>query len=64
MCWPPRPRTGGSDWQPSLVSPAYASTAERVQAFVAQGGGCGAAPFIYRRKLSGGKAKALEGGNS
>jgi len=37
-----------------LASAAYASTAERVQAFVEQGGGCRATFFNYRRKLGGG----------
>lgn len=37
-----------------LASAAYASTAARVQAFVAQGGGCRATFFNYRRKLGGG----------
>jgi len=37
-----------------LASAAYASTAARVQAFVAQGGGCRATYFNYRRKLGGG----------
>ena len=36
-----------------LASPAYGSTAERVQAFVEQGGGCRATFFNYRRKLAG-----------
>jgi hypothetical protein len=34
-----------------LASPAYGSTAERVRAFVAQGGGCRATFFNYRRYL-------------
>jgi hypothetical protein len=34
-----------------LASSAYLSTAERVQAFVAQGGGCRATFFNYRRRL-------------
>jgi len=38
-----------------LASDACGSTAERVQAFVAQGGGCPATFFSYRRKLGGGK---------
>ncbi len=38
-----------------LASDAYGSTAERVQAFVAQGGGCRATFFNYCRKLGGGK---------
>ena len=38
-----------------LASAAYASTAERVKAFVEQGGGCRATFFNYRRKLQGGK---------
>jgi hypothetical protein len=36
-----------------LASDAYASTAERVEAFVEQGGGCRATFFNYRRKLGG-----------
>src|SRR5437868_4823961 len=35
-----------------LASAAYASTAERVRAFVAQGGGCRATFFNYRRRLN------------
>ena len=34
-----------------LASDAYGSTAERVEAFVSQGGGCRATFFNYRRKL-------------
>ena len=34
-----------------LKSAAYASTAERVQAFIDHGGGCRATFFNYRRKL-------------
>ena len=41
-----------------LASAAYASTAARVQAFVAQGGGCRATYFNYRRKLGGGNGPA------
>jgi hypothetical protein len=41
-----------------LDSAAYASTAERVKAFVGQGGGCRATFFNYRRKLGGGNGKA------
>jgi hypothetical protein len=41
-----------------LASDAYDSTAERVQAFVAQGGGCRATFYNYRRKLRGGSVKA------
>ena len=37
-----------------LASAAYGSTAERVRAFVEQGGGCRATFFNYRRKLGGG----------
>jgi hypothetical protein len=37
-----------------LASAAYVSMAERVQAFVEQGGGCRATFFNYRRKLGGG----------
>ena len=37
-----------------LASAAYSSTAARVQAFVAQGGGCRATFFNYRRKLAAG----------
>lgn len=40
-----------------LASAAYASTAERVQAFVAQGGGCRATFFNYRRKIKGGNGE-------
>jgi hypothetical protein len=36
-----------------LASTAYGTTAERVQAFVEQGGGCRATFFNYRRKLNG-----------
>lgn len=36
-----------------LASAAYVSMAVRVQAFVAQGGGCRATFFTYARKLSG-----------
>jgi hypothetical protein len=35
-----------------LASAAYGSTAERVQAFVEQGGGCRATFFNYRRRLA------------
>jgi hypothetical protein len=35
-----------------LASDAYGSTAERVQAFVEQGGGCRATFFNHRRKLA------------
>jgi hypothetical protein len=41
-----------------LASDAYASTAERVKAFVKQGGGCRATFFNYRRRL-GKSASAL-----
>jgi hypothetical protein len=37
-----------------MASQAYASTAERVRAFVEQGGGCRATFFNYRRRLAGG----------
>ncbi|MBV8556564.1 MAG: hypothetical protein JO116_13465 [Planctomycetaceae bacterium] len=37
-----------------LESDAYASTAARVAAFVAQGGGCRATFFNHRRRLQGG----------
>ena len=37
-----------------LASTAYGSTAERVKAFVEQGGGCRATFFNYRRRLNGG----------
>jgi hypothetical protein len=37
-----------------LASAAYDSTSARVDAFVAQGGGCRATFFNYRRKLGGG----------
>ena len=37
-----------------LESTEYASTAARVEAFVARGGGCRATFFNYRRKLSNG----------
>jgi hypothetical protein len=37
-----------------LASAEHASTAERVKAFVEQGGGCRATFFNYRRKLGGG----------
>src|SRR3954454_5821918 len=37
-----------------LASAAYGSMAERVKAFVEQGGGCRATFFNYRRKLAGG----------
>jgi hypothetical protein len=39
-----------------LDSGAYASTAERVQAFVEQGGGCRATFFNWRRRLGTGKS--------
>jgi hypothetical protein len=38
-----------------LASDAYGTTAERVQAFVKQGGGCRATFFNHRRKLGGGE---------
>jgi hypothetical protein len=42
---------------PQLVeSAAYASTAERVKAFVERDGGCRATFFNWRRRLNGGKA--------
>ena len=37
-----------------LADAAYPSTAARVEAFVAQGGGCRATFFNYRRRLGGG----------
>ena len=37
-----------------LASNAYGNTAERVKAFVQQGGGCRATFFNYRRRLNGG----------
>jgi len=37
-----------------IASDAFGSTAERVQAFVEQGGGCRATFFNYRRKLAAG----------
>jgi hypothetical protein len=37
-----------------LASPAYDSTAARVQAFIQQGGGCRATFFNYRRRLGNG----------
>ena len=40
-----------------LASPAYASTAARVKAFVEQRGGCRATFFNYQRRLQGGPAK-------
>ena len=40
-----------------LASAAYGSTAERVKAFMEQGGGCRATFFNWRRKLNGGKAE-------
>jgi hypothetical protein len=43
-----------------LASKSYASTAERVKAFVEQGGGCRATFFNYRKKLDGGKGTAQE----
>ena len=38
-----------------LASDAYGSTAERVKAFVQQGGGCRATFFNYQRKFVSGK---------
>jgi hypothetical protein len=43
-----------------LKSAAYASTTERVQAFVEQGGGCRATFFNHRRKLGGGNGTGQE----
>jgi len=43
----PRARLAGE----LLASAAYGSTAERVHAFVEQGGGCRATFFNYRRML-------------
>jgi hypothetical protein len=40
-----------------LASDAYGSTAERVRAFVDQGGGCRATFFNYRRRLNGGAVR-------
>jgi hypothetical protein len=45
----PRVRLGGE----LLPSDAYESTAERVQAFIREGGGCRATFFNYRRRLAG-----------
>ncbi len=42
-----------------LASPAYDSTAARVEAFVQQGGGCRATFFNYRRSVGGRPRKAL-----
>ena len=36
-----------------LADPAYPTTAARVEAFVAQGGGCRATFFNWRRRLGG-----------
>lgn len=44
-----------------LESSSYASTAERVQAFVEQGGGCRATFFNYRRKLASPNGSGGEG---
>ena len=41
-----------------LASTAYDTTAERVQAFVEQGGGCRATFFNYRRRLGEGRARS------
>ena len=43
-----------------LASNAHGSTAERVKAFVEQGGGCRATFFKYRRKLGGGNGTREE----
>ena len=43
-----------------LASDAHGSTAERVKAFVEQGGGCRATFFNYRRKLGGGNGTGEE----
>ena len=40
-----------------LASAAHASTAERVKAFVEQGGGCRATFFNWRRRLGGRKTE-------
>jgi hypothetical protein len=40
-----------------LASTSYGSTAERVKAFVEQGGGCRATFFNYRQKLSRGNSR-------
>ena len=45
-----------------LASAAYGSTAERVKAFVEQGGGCRATFFNYRRQLGGGNGTAEQAG--
>jgi hypothetical protein len=43
-----------------LASSAYDSTAARVKAFVAQGGGCRATFFNYRRQLASGNGTGQE----
>ena len=43
-----------------LASKAYGSTAERIRAFMEQGGGCRATFFNYRRKIGGGKSARLQ----
>ena len=52
-CSPKKSRTGARLAAELLASPAYVGTAARVKAFVAQGGGCRATFFNYRRKLGG-----------
>jgi hypothetical protein len=44
-----------------LASASYRRTAERVKAFVEQGGGCRATFFNYRRKLGGGNGTGDKG---
>jgi len=46
-----------------LASAAYGSTADRVRAFVEQGGGCRATFFNHRRKLDGGKGVVGKSGS-
>ena len=43
-----------------LASKAYGSTAERIRAFMEQGGGGRATFFNYRRKIGGGKSARLQ----
>src|SRR4051794_22569521 len=45
-----------------LASASYGSTAERVKAFVEQGGGCRATFFNHRRRLTGGNGKGSRKG--
>jgi hypothetical protein len=42
-----------------LASAAHSSTAERVKAFIEQGGGCRATFFNYRQRLAGGKGSGV-----